>query len=349
MTLTLEQENVFAREMQAAFPLHQTPFAELAARLGHGEHALLEVATRWQREHKLREISAILEGQALGYQSALVAGEVPHADLERVAALVNEHPTVTHNYERTHAYNLWFTVAVPSRMGLDATLQELAARAGVAKFWPLGRTSTFKIGVNFDLLQKKSLTPQLSLQAVCDFHPSPVEERMFRALQTPLALALRPFDALADHAGVTTGELLAFANAHLGGAMRRYVATFHHRSLGVRGNGMVVWEVPERDHARIGALLASAPEVSHCYARSTIPGFPYTVYSMVHGPDEAAVSAVAARLSEQTGVRSYLALFSTREFKKCRLRYFLPELDAWWSRRGSAGKRPALSELHSSH
>lgn len=27
---------------------------------------------------------------------------------------------------------------------------------------------------------------------------------------------------------------------------------------------------------------------------------------------------------------TYLILFSSREFKKCRLRYFLPELDTWW-------------------
>lgn len=114
--------------------------------------------------------------------------------------------------------------------------------------------------------------------------------------------------------------------------MRRYVGTFRHRRLGVGGNGMVVWRVPEADLGRMGPALAAAPEVSHCYARNAIPGFPYTLYSMLHGPDEQACREVARRISGELGVSDYLILFSSREFKKCRLRYFLPELDAWWAR-----------------
>ena len=83
----------------------------------------------------------------------------------------------------------------------------------------------------------------------------------------------------------------------------------------------------------VGAALAAAPEVSHCYSRPPFEGFPYSLYSMIHGPDEAAVRAVAERLSAETDSHRYDALFSTREFKKTRLRYFLPELDAWWNER----------------
>jgi hypothetical protein len=42
---------------------------------------------------------------------------------------------------------------------------------------------------------------------------------------------------------------------------------------------------------------------------------------------------MARELSEKTGQEDYAVLFSEREFKKERLRYFLPELDAWWERR----------------
>lgn len=94
---------------------------------------------------------------------------------------------------------------------------------------------------------------------------------------------------------------------------------------------MIVWNVPAADHARVGAHLAQAPEVSHCYARNAIPGFPYTLYSMVHGPDRESCRLVAKRLAEETGASDHTLLFSTREFKKARLRYFLPELDRWWA------------------
>jgi hypothetical protein len=73
--------------------------------------------------------------------------------------------------------------------------------------------------------------------------------------------------------------------------------------------------------------------VSHCYARNAIEDFPYTLYSMTHGPDQDSCRAVAARHSKEAGIADYAVLFSEREFKKARLRYFLPELDAWWAAR----------------
>jgi hypothetical protein len=37
--------------------------------------------------------------------------------------------------------------------------------------------------------------------------------------------------------------------------------------------------------------------------------------------------------SRETGVGDYAVLFGEKEFKKVRLRYFLPEFDTWWSTR----------------
>ena len=331
MALSTEKENQLAREMQRSFPLCPNPWAALADVVGTKEKDVLNTVRRWKDEPLLREISAGLEGSALGYESALVAGEVPEKDLERVAAIVNEHPTVTHNYLRNHRYNLWFTIAVPREMGVEASLEKLSVATGIPRFYPLRRTLTFKIGVNFDMKRKKSLTEKLELREARPVRLTERNQRMFRALQTPLEAEPYPFERVARVAGVSERELLAFAQEHRGNAMRRYVATFHHRRLGVQGNGMGVWNVPEEDHARVGGILAAAPEVSHCYARNPIEGFGYTVYSMIHGPDEEAVRDVVRRLSRETGVDDYLILFSSREFKKCRLRYFLPELDQWWS------------------
>ena len=81
----IELQNQYARHLQAGFPLHPTPFARLAAELCCSEADLLTLTRDWVAQHKLREISAILEGQALGYDSALVAGCVAPRDLERVA------------------------------------------------------------------------------------------------------------------------------------------------------------------------------------------------------------------------------------------------------------------------
>jgi DNA-binding Lrp family transcriptional regulator len=321
------------RAIQAGVPLVSRPFAELGEGLGIGEAAVLDGLRELKEEGVLREISAVLEGSALGYDSALVAGEVPEQKLEHVASVVSAHPTVTHNYLRNHRYVLWFTIAVPPEMDLDHTLKLLAREAGVEAFHALRRTHTFKIGVNFD---PKSLQNQTATTQAREVEPVSVGENeasLFRTLQRPLPLEERPFDMLAEEAEVDPVELLEFAGRHLGGAIRRYVGTLRHRKLGVRENGMVVWRVPADRVEAVGWQLASAPEVSHCYARNTVEGFPYTLYSMVHGPSRESCHDVARTLSEKTGEDDYALLFSEKEYKKERLRYFLPELDRWWADR----------------
>jgi DNA-binding Lrp family transcriptional regulator len=329
------------RSIQAGVPFVETPFEQLGAELGMSASEVLAELRRMSEEGVLREISAVLEGSALGYDSALVAGVVPEAEIDRVVDVVNDHPTVTHNYLRNHAYNLWFTVAVPSEMGLEATLHALERASGVRHFFPLRRTHTFKIGVNFDVETRRNRSRVAPATQIDPLDVSERDARCFRALQTPLALCERPFAELARAAGVEAGELLAFGRRHLGGAIRRYVGTLRHRKLGVSANGMVVWSVPEAELPRVGARLAEAPDVSHCYARNPIPGFAYSLYSMIHGPDDESCRAIAEDLSRRIEVADYAVLFSEREFKKTRLRYFLPELDRWWAAHGGPSRARA--------
>ena len=283
----------------------------------------------------------MLEGARLGYDSALVAGRVPAERVDEVARIVAEHPTVTHDYLRDHDYNLWFTIATAPGTSLERTLAALERLTGVERFWPLRRTHTFKIGVRFDLdtLENATAAPATGAGGASEIEPArdDAARAMLRALQRPLPFTRRPFAELAASAGVDEDRLLAFAEGERGRAIRRYVATFRHRKLGVRGNGMVVWSVPEARLEEVGARLAAAPEVSHCYARTPIEGFPYALYSMVHAKDAASVDAIVSRLAEEVGVHDRRVLHSTREYKKVRLRYFLDEERAWWARHCSGG------------
>jgi DNA-binding Lrp family transcriptional regulator len=328
------ERKALIRSIQAGVPFVERPFEQLGGELGLSGSQVLAELGRMSDEGVLREISAVLEGGALGYDSALVAGAVPEAEIDSIVEVVNEHPTVTHNYLRNHAYNLWFTVAVPPEMGLEATLRALERASGVRPFFPLRRTHTFKIGVNFDVETRRNRSEVVSATPVAPLEVSELDVRCFRTLQTPLGLCERPFAELARSAGVEVGELLAFGRHHLGGAIRRYVGTLRHRKLGVRANGMVVWRVAEAELERVGGRLAEAPDVSHCYARNPIPGFAYSLYSMIHGPDRESCRAIAEDLSRSIEVDDYAVLFSEREFKKARLRYFLPELDRWWAAHG---------------
>jgi hypothetical protein len=66
----------------------------------------------------------------------LVAARVDSDNPHRPAKIINSHPGVSHNYLRTHEFNLWFTIATPpdSELGLQgthATLQELTGAESI--------------------------------------------------------------------------------------------------------------------------------------------------------------------------------------------------------------------------
>lgn len=334
MPLSEAQQNQLAKAIQKEIPFTIYPYREVARQLDLQEVDVIDQLKQWSQEDKLREVAGVFEGEALGYKSALAVGKIEESEIERVAAILSEHPTVTHNYRRTHAFNLWFTIAVPAEMGIKEHLQALSQLAGVELFQPMERTHTFKIGVNFDLKAKESTTVKKKKKKIEPIQASERDIRIIRALQTDLPYESRPFALVAEQCGLSEQELLEFGQKHQSGLIRRYGGTFRHRKLGVKGNGMVVWNVEEGQMQEIGEQLASQPEVSHCYARNMVAGFPYNLYSMIHGPDQEHCEGVARRISGQLGMDDYIILFSTHEYKKCRLRYFLPELDQWWQKNG---------------
>lgn len=324
-----------ATAIQGGVPLEARPYAAIAEAVGLDEGTVIATLEGWQEEGVLREISAVLESKAFGWESALVAASVEPERLEAVAAVVGAHPNVTHNYERNHRFNLWFTLAVPPEMGVRRTLDLLEAESGAGPFLPLPRTRTFKIAVRMDPKTRRN-TSHGTHRTKRDIQPVDAgarERLLFRLLQTPLPFTTRPWAALAEPHGLSEQDLIDFAEAHRGGAMRRYAATFHHRKLGVGGNVMSAWDVPMERMEEVGLAVANLPEVSHCYAREVHPEFPFSLYAMVHGPDPDTCAQIAADAAAELGLPRPAMLQSTREFKKCRLRYFLPELDAWWAER----------------
>jgi DNA-binding Lrp family transcriptional regulator len=68
--------------------------------------------------------------------------------------------------------------------------------------------------------------------------------------------------------------------------------------------------------------MASFRAVSHCYRRDPTPQWPYNLYTMVHGKDEAGCRATAEKMAAKAEVKDYALLFSRRELKKTSMQYF---------------------------
>src|SRR4051794_26559105 len=118
--------------VQWDFPLEPRPFATLAERLGVDEPTVRARVKKVKDAQVLRQLSAIFDTRALGYTSALVAAKVDGDRIDDAASFVSAHPGVSHNYKRNHAYNLWYTVAVPPGESIDDHIDVLHRESGAS-------------------------------------------------------------------------------------------------------------------------------------------------------------------------------------------------------------------------
>jgi DNA-binding Lrp family transcriptional regulator len=125
-----ELDRAIVNALQGGFPLAERPFLEAAARLGIGEEELIARLARLREANVLTRFGPLFDAQKLGGALSLCAMSVPAADFARVAALVNAHPEVAHNYEREHRFNMWFVVATKEKAGVARVLAAIEAETG---------------------------------------------------------------------------------------------------------------------------------------------------------------------------------------------------------------------------
>ena len=333
----------FDRELLNAvqwdFPLDPRPYAVLAERLGVDEPEIRARVAHVKEANVLRQLSAIFDTRALGYGSALVAAKIDPDRLEAAAALISEHPGVSHNYKRNHAFNLWYTIAVPPGDDLQAHIDVLHEASGANVTRPLPTLKLYKIGVKLDMTGKTATDartevleherperkPEMLAPDLTD-----LEIATIRVVQEDLPLVERPFAAQAEQIGCTESEVLdALASFKDRKLMRRFAAVMNHRNAGYKANAMGVWAVPEDQLEELAPRMAGFSRVSHCYRRPTYDDWPYSLFTMVHGMNAKECEETIAAIREETGIEEYTLLWSVKEYKKTRVRYFTDEWDAW--------------------
>ncbi|HVM40543.1 MAG TPA: Lrp/AsnC family transcriptional regulator [Acidimicrobiia bacterium] len=331
--------------VQWDFPLDAQPYAVLGERLGMSESEVMERVARVKDEGVLRQLSAIFDTRALGYGSSLVACKVDPDRIDAAAAVISAHPGVSHNYKRNHDFNLWYTVAVPPGERLEDHTDRLHRESGAEVTRVLPTLKLYKIGVKLDMTGKTAADAKAEVQE----HERPerrpemeapqltdLEIAVIRVVQEDLPLTERPFDTEAKEiealAGVpVTGDdvldaIRSFKERKL---MRRFAAVMNHRHAGFKANAMGVWAVPEDRLDEIGPEMAGFAAVSHCYRRPTYPDWPYSVFTMIHGRSARDCEATVEAIQSETGVDEYCLLWSVKEYKKTRVRYFTDEWDDW--------------------
>ncbi len=329
--------------LQSEFPLVREPFSVIGAQCEISESEVLSRVRELKRKNVVRQIGAIFDTRRLGYSSTLVAMRFADEALDVGAQILNAHPGISHNYARNGTFNLWFTLALPPGKEIEPEVEKLIRLAGAETARILPTIRFFKIGVNFDMVEKVSDAREYFVPdskyangnhngsastnvPKTDPDLTEFDISFVRELQEDLPLVPRPFDEMANRLGLSVDELFLKAEEMVTRRlMRRYAAVLHHRRAGFSANAMVVWNVPEERSIEVGMTMAQHPAVTHCYERPRYEDWRFSHFTMIHAVTRDECETIASKIADDTGLTDFQLLYSHREYKKTRVRYFVDD------------------------
>ena len=312
--------------VQMEFPLTREPFADLGQRLGTGGNEVIKRIEKLKERKIIRLIGPVLDPRRLGYHTTLVAMKLAESNLEKAEKVIVEHPGVSHGYEREHKFNVWFTLALSPASDIETELEQLASSTGAEAEFSLPAVKVFKIGAYFDMDENEEQASPVQRNSflTTKVELSRADRLIINELQQDLALVPMPFAVMAETVGMREDQFLAGClSLQERGVIRRFSASINHKNAGFTANAMSCWMVPPDKIDAVGWKLASLKEVSHCYERKINKLWRYNLFAMIHGRSREVCCEIAEKISRETGLMDYTLLYSTKEFKKTRVRYLI--------------------------
>lgn len=325
-------ENEILLRIQKNFPLSKNPFAYLAKELNSTEDKVLQILNKAKNENIIRQTSAIFDTKKLGYKSSLVAFKIDEKNIKEAVKILNSHPGISHNYERNHDFNIWFTIAVApnSILGLEKTIEILARKTLSKNYIILPTLKLFKISVKLDTTSKENKKEEVVTKQTKDFELKEYHYKFIKLLQQDIKFESEPFKFIIDELNISYDELFSVIQDFIdSGIMRRFASILNHRIAGFNANAMVVWEINEEKADEIGKIAASFSMVSHCYLRPKYENWKYNLFTMIHGKTKEDTQTTIDEIASNIEYKDKMALYSSREFKKVRIVYFSDEFKIW--------------------
>lgn len=143
-----DRDKHLLNEIQSNFPVAPHPYRIVAEKIGMDEQEVLTRIAALRAEGIIRRLGASINSRRIGFVSTLLAAQVPQEKFQSFVRTVNTCPGVTHNYERNHEYNVWFTLIAPSSEEKERIIRDLVQRTGV-DILELPARKIFKIRVDF--------------------------------------------------------------------------------------------------------------------------------------------------------------------------------------------------------
>lgn len=149
MTGTIDEtDRRILNALQGGFPVCARPFHETATKLGMTEDILIERVRTMCADGRLSRFGPMYDAERLGGAVTLAAMAVPEDRFEAVAATVNGHPEVAHNYAREDTFNMWFVIATEGPQRIAEVIAEIEAETGL-KVYDMPKEREFYVGLRF--------------------------------------------------------------------------------------------------------------------------------------------------------------------------------------------------------
>ena len=136
MINTTPLQQALINQYQKGFPLSSRPYLEVAqqlnakdASLNCTEQDVIEALSELDNNNVLSRLGSVFDHKKAG-ASTLATVAVPEAEMDRIAAIINQFDSVNHNYARTHDYNIWFVVTATNDAALQQELQQIEQQTG---------------------------------------------------------------------------------------------------------------------------------------------------------------------------------------------------------------------------
>jgi len=325
-------KNEILSRIQKKFPLVPKPFETIANELNTTEDEVLNILQKEKTDAIIRQTSAIFDTKRLGYKSSLVAFKIPHAKIDDAVKIINSHPGISHNYERNHDFNIWFTLGISpdSKLGLEKTVELLAKLTQADDYIMLPTLKLFKINVKLNTTGKDEKKEKVKKVIHKEIELTPLHHAIIAKAQYDIEMVSEPFKDIIDELEIDYDTFFSIlAELQDAGIMRRFASILNHRKAGFNANAMVVWDVDEENGEEIGERAATFSAVSHCYLRPKYDNWPYNLFTMVHGKTTEETNSIIEDIAKEIPSTSHMPLYSSREFKKVRIEYFTPAEAKW--------------------
>ena len=320
-----ELSRQFINRFQGGLPIVEHPYSSMASVLHSDETTLISTIKDLLEKGSLSRFGPLYNSSCMGGGLTLAALSVSEENYDQVAELVNSLPEIAHNYRREHDLNMWFVIATETPQEVQKAIDTIEHLTGLSVY-NFPKKQEFYLGLWLSLDEDGGVSTR-SIDIPTHYKKTVIDEldrKIIKATQKGLPLEPSPFADIATRCGCDTQTAInRLKKMFDNGVIRRIGAVPNHYRLGLKSNGMSVWDIPGDRLNILGKKIGKLDFVSHCYERPRcLPLWRYNLFAMVHGHNRDEVNSKVDQISALVGsdCDQHEVLFSTGILKKSGLR-----------------------------